>query len=162
MTSVATFDLESVEVRSLPVEFIHDAAVLATAAFIDNPLFSYIYGSDAEVRRFELEFLFERNIAILHERDPDVCYCGIDKSTSPPRLCCFFMLCDKETANISLYQKIASGILWIPFRVGFGALKRLIEVSDFADSLEETMVPTGTNFLRLQRMVVLPDYQGKG
>jgi hypothetical protein len=72
------------------------------------------------------------------------------------------MLCDKETANISLYQKIASGILWIPFRVGFGALKRLIEVSDFADSLEETMVPTGTNFLRLQRMVVLPDYQGKG
>jgi hypothetical protein len=54
MTSVATFDLESVEVRSLPVEFIHDAAVLATAAFIDNPLFSYIYGSVALVRRFEL------------------------------------------------------------------------------------------------------------
>jgi hypothetical protein len=158
---VPVFDLKSVEVRPLPSELIREAAVLAAAAFIDNPLYSYVYGPDPESRRSELEFLFERNIGV-HYRNPEVCYCGIDKSLSPPRMCCFFMLADKETSNISLCQKISSGVLWIPFRIGYGAFKRLLEIADYADSLEEAMVPAGTDFLRLGRMVVHPAYQGKG
>jgi hypothetical protein len=160
--AVVAFDLKSVEIKTLPAEWIHDAAVVATAAFINNPMLSYIYGPDPEVRRFELEFLFERNITLLHERNPEVCYCGIDNSASPPRLCCFFMLCDKDTGHISLWEKLTSGLLWVPFRVGFGPVKRLIEVANHADHVEEAAVPAGANFLRLMRMVVLPDYQGKG
>jgi hypothetical protein len=156
------FNIGLVELKALPAEMITEAAGLAALAFIDNPCYSYIYQGDAQMRLHELKFLFERNISLLHERDPEACCGGFDNNVSPPRLCCFFVLAGDEAMKISLCSKIFSGLLWIPFSAGFAAMQRLLEVADNADQFESDCISEGQPALRLGRMVVHPDYQGKG
>jgi hypothetical protein len=160
-TAIA-FDLENVQLTTLPVELIHEAAVLAASVFANTVGYTFIYGGTEDMRRSELEWLFKRNISMIYERSPEACYCGMDTSAVPARLCCFFMLADEETSSISFCQKVMSGILWLPFRVNFATLQRLLEVAAYADKTEAEIAPVGSPLLRLARMAVHPDYQGKG
>lgn len=159
---VESFDLDKVVLQTLPAEFLHEAAVLAAKSFRNTACYEYIYPGDADFRQQELEFLFERNIGLIYNRNPGTCYCGMDNSVNPPRLCCFFMLYNHETSMITFWEKITAGLLWLPFRSGFGSFLRLLKVSSFADSKELGMAAVGESYLRLGRMVVHPDYQGKG
>jgi hypothetical protein len=159
---VSSFDVEKVILQTLPAEKVSEAAVLAAAAFLYTNSCVYIYGDDIELRRRELEWLFEKNISLMYERNPAACFCGIDNSVTPGRLCCFFMLLSPEESDISLCQKVMTGLLWLPLRVGYSTFQRLVEVADYADISEVEMATPGSPFLRLGRMVVHPDYQGKG
>ena len=146
------FDLSMVSVEVLPQELIPQAAELAADAFANSPLFNYIYlDCSPAQRKTELKWLFERNIELIHSKSPQVCFCGIDRSqgitTEFPtgRLCCFFMLADDEASHISLCAKLSAGLLWLPWRIGFSSLGRLLSVSDYTEACEEEIATSRTD-----------------
>lgn len=155
-------NLENVVLQTLPAELVHEAALVAAKAFLSTNSCIYIYGEDEAFRLKELEILFETNISIVHSRNPETCFCAIDNSVTPGKLCCFFMLYGEDVASISFCEKVTNGMLWLPFRAGFGVYQRLMQIATYADASELEMVRPGEPFLRLARMVVHPDYQGKG
>lgn len=138
------FDLNMVSVENLSQDLIPQAADLAADAFANSPLYNYIYlDCTPAQRRSELKWLFERNIELIHSKSPEVCFCGFDRSPGilsefpHGRLCCFFMLADDAASSISLCAKLSAGLLWLPLRIGFASMGRLLAVSDYAEAVEE-------------------------
>lgn len=136
------------------------AANLAARAFIKNPLYCEIYREiiDDSSRLIELEWLFEINIRLIFNKEPEALRCAY--SSKDKKLLCFFMFPTNDTA-ITLLDKVWAGLLLIPFRVGLAAMHRLLKVADFHDNSMD-IIAGERQYISLQRMVVCPEWQGRG
>ena len=170
----------------LPVNKIDEAAKLMADAFSNSPGYTFIFQHDAEYRRKALEWLFQRNLILIQRRCPSSFRGVLDESD---KLIACFLWTHSSHANISTWDMIKAGMWQIPFRFGTSTLSRLLyamehmdqgELDCFQDCVSEgkddsnlkSDVSTksssslhSTNpkpFVRLERMAVHTDYQGKG
>jgi ribosomal protein S18 acetylase RimI-like enzyme len=152
--------MEKLEFGNLKEDDITHAADLCARAFLDSPSYVGIYGGTSEWRYGELVFLFESNLRMIFTTQPNSLHGGYDHSSETPKLVCFFMFPRSDTPSATLWQKISAGLLLIPLRCGFSVFSRLMTSSSHFDEIFEKALPQ-THF-ELQRMVVDPNYQGKG
>ncbi len=98
---------------------------------------------------------------MIQQKDPSVLKCGYDRSDPDhPKLICFFMCAHSQYSASSFFEKVAAGLLWIPFSAGLSATSRLLSVAEFGETIIGAIMG-GRPHIELQRMVVHPDYQGK-
>jgi GNAT superfamily N-acetyltransferase len=122
---------------------------------------SQISVGEKDWRKAQLIFLFSRNILMIQQKDPSVLKCGYDRSDpNHPKLICFFMCAHSQYSASSFFEKVAAGLLWIPFSAGLSATSRLLSVAEFGETIIGAIMG-GRPHIELQRMVVHPDYQGK-
>jgi GNAT superfamily N-acetyltransferase len=152
---------------------VNEAASLAAAAFISSPSYSYIYEGLTPAKKLEaLTYLFEVNIRIRVETCGGA-WCAFEEdqeasSSKPSQMLCFFMLQSPGTEDIGSWTMIKNGILLFPFRFGYRAFQRLLEVKDYHEKIEAQAVVTHGSggatkgFAQLERMVVHPKAQGCG
>lgn len=149
-----------IEFQTLQEKDITHAAELCARAFLNSPSYLGIFGGTEEWRYGELVFLFDSNLRMIFTTQPDSLHGGYDQSLESPKLVCFFMFPRSDTPSATLWQKISAGLLLIPFRCGFGVFSRLMSSSSHFEDIFNKALPQ-THF-ELQRMVVDPNYQGKG
>ena len=143
----------------LPFERLREAANLTARALKDNPSYCDIYRfEDENVRINHFEYLFYLNFCMVQSRYPDSIHCGVLSETN--KLCCVFLLVDNQQ-DFTLWNKITSGLLTIPFYSGFDTFSRLMKASDWSDLVTKELT-NNEHYLYLQRMVVEPNLQGLG
>jgi ribosomal protein S18 acetylase RimI-like enzyme len=154
-------EMERFECQKLKEEDLPRAGDLCARAFLNSRAYVDIYGGTEEWRLCELTFLFERNLQMIYQTQPESLHGGYDLTDpNTPKLVCFFMFPRSNIPSASLWQKISVGLLWIPFRCGFNTFGRLMSISAHFDQIFQELLP-GTHY-ELQRMVVDPAYQGQG
>ena len=173
----------------LPKERVGEAAELAAAAFLHSPGYCYIFeGFAEEERRAALTWLFEKNFAI--RRGSGVARCafatemGAAAGILEADMVCFFMLQTPSSGNIGALTMLRHGILDAVPRFGLRPFFRLLEVKGYHERLERAFVADQRKqqeaFLKslgntelpgffddehwcsVERMVVHPDWQGRG
>jgi GNAT superfamily N-acetyltransferase len=145
---------------------VEEAAGLAAAALVHSPAYAYIFEAlDESARLKALTWLFEVNIRL--RLDSGAARCAYaQRAGGRAEMVCFFMMLPPNSEEIGTWAMVANGILSFPFRFGFQAFWRLLEVKARHDRLDRTFLearsnPLGT-FCRLERMAVHPSWQGKG
>jgi ribosomal protein S18 acetylase RimI-like enzyme len=152
---------EALECRKLKEGDLPRAGDLCARAFVNSRAYVAIYGGSEEWRLGELAFLFERNLWMIYQTQPECLYGGYDLTTpNSPKLVCFFMFPRSDVPSSTLWQKITAGILYIPLRCGLNVFNRLMAASSHFDELFHKFLPETHH--ELQRMVVDPEYQGRG
>ena len=160
------------DLAPLAPERVGEAAALAAAAFLHSPGYCYIFEGLSEAKRLEaLTWLFRKNFAL---RLPEgTCRCGfkLNFRAEPgggggarAEMVCAFMLQLPGTPGISAWVMVKHGILSLPLRYGLRALRRLLEVMEHHEAVEEAVraANPGVGFSALERMVVKPGAQGQG
>jgi GNAT superfamily N-acetyltransferase len=147
------------QLQPLPAACVRDAAELAAAAFVDSPIYVYIFEMmNASERRGALAWLFERNIRLRMPLGSAKCAFSSDSS-----MACFFMLEPPDSPEISALTLLQNGILQFPFRFGFRAFFRLLSVKAYYERRERELLGAQRSRLcSLERMVVRPGVQGRG
>ena len=164
----------------LPAECIHDAAVLAANAMVDNSIYvTMCHGpnydgknnnnNDNDDRMFRKQFLtwlFERNFRL--RLGTSVNRAVFENSSSDDgkkkKLLAFFMFVSPDVPNVGLLDMLREGFLLAPIKFGFGVMKRLLSIKDEYERIEHAILDKHgiTSLYKLERMVVHPSYQGKG
>mmetsp|Transcript_48488 Transcript_48488/g.71877 ORF Transcript_48488/g.71877 Transcript_48488/m.71877 type:complete len:229 (+) Transcript_48488:283-969(+) len=155
-------DLEC-EVSVLPADSINEAAKVMALAFSDSPAYNFIFQGDLAYRRAALEWVFVRNLSLIHCRNPSA-FRGVVDRKADTIMACFLWIpsCDSKLSTWDLV--VTAGFWMIPFKFGLSTLKRLLQVIDnenkakvFFSNSEES-----DPYVVLERMAVHPDFQGKG
>jgi GNAT superfamily N-acetyltransferase len=151
--------------ETLQAGCVEEAAGLAAAAFVNSPAYAYIFEAlDESARLKALTWLFEVNIRL--RLDSGAARCAYaQQAGGRAEMVCFFMMLPPNSEEIGTWAMVANGILGFPFRFGFQAFWRLLEVKARHDHLEHTFLEARSSnrpFCRLERMVVHPSWQGKG
>lgn len=150
---------------------VEEAARLAAAAFVDSPAYSYIFESlgDEQSRLEALAWLFRPNIRLRLDSDPGAARCAYAMTTAGRKdMVCFFMILPPDSKEIGALAMVANGILRFPFRFGFRAFARLLEVKARHDRLDRALLESRRSggsarpLRRLERVVVRPGWQGMG
>jgi ribosomal protein S18 acetylase RimI-like enzyme len=155
--------LQTGPVVRLQLHMVDEAASLAAAAFVHAASYSYIYEGLTEDQRLEaLTWLFRTNIRLrVVQKEKHGAWCAFD--TTGKRMLCFFMLQPPGLGDIGTLTMVRNGILLFPFRFGFRAFRRLLEVKDFHENVEKkAQIDFQTELGQLERMVVHPDAQCGG
>ncbi|CAE7365255.1 pac [Symbiodinium sp. CCMP2592] len=76
-------------------------------------------------------------------------------------LCCFWLFAE-DVPGLSLWDMLRGGLLEMPFRFGLTSMRRLLAVAKWTDAALDRLKQEHSKHLLLERMVVLPDYQGSG
>mmetsp|Transcript_3054 Transcript_3054/g.5919 ORF Transcript_3054/g.5919 Transcript_3054/m.5919 type:complete len:267 (-) Transcript_3054:400-1200(-) len=152
---------------------IKQAASVMAKAFLRSPVYLYMWGDDDDDagREAFLSFLFERNIQLR----PQCCRCvtagpatpeskghGRGQREDEPVVVCSFMFIDPEVTPPSLWEMISVGLLTIPFRFGLTPMLRLLECVRYFGQSKDKVLGGERRALQLERMTVLPSFQGKG
>ena len=144
---------------SLSTADVPAAAALAAAAFANSPCYSQILGSTSTLqqRRDFLTWLFEKNIKL---REGD----GAFRTTHDGgKMISFFMFCPPDARNPSFCDMVFAGLLTGLFYYGPAVVKRLLETKSWFENKElEVLGERAGKMIRLERMTVLPGYQGQG
>ena len=122
---------------------VEEAARLAAAAFVDSPAYSYITESlgDEQSRLEALAWLFRPNIRLRLDSDPGAARCAYAMTTAGRKdMVCFFMILPPDSKEIGALAMVANGILRFPFRFGFRAFARLLEVKARHDRLDRALL----------------------
>lgn len=136
------------------------AAALAAAAFTDTPCYNQIMpcnNNDILKQTTFLAWLFEKNFQL---RLNDDCYrCTYDAN----KLISFFMFTKPDVRHPTCCDMLKVGLILGLWRYGFGVVRRLLATKSWFETKELELFGerTGT-MIRLERMTVLPEYQGKG
>ena len=152
-------DATITELSPLAEENVEEAAALMVLAFLQSPVYCYIFeGLDEKARLNALAWLFFRNIRLRLS----AARCAFDK-TSGKMVCCF-MLQSPDAGDIVFWTMLSNGILTLPFLYGWRAFTRLLEVKEFHEKLDNGVRDElkGRRYAVLERMVVAPSYQGTG
>jgi GNAT superfamily N-acetyltransferase len=144
-------------------------------------------GAQSEANRLihkDLVALFRRHFKLIAQVTPDALHCIFDDQSSgrhsggPGKvMTCFFMLL-RSDAEVSIWQKLRAGLLTLLFISGLKSFNRMLAAGDYFDKMKlVTFQFDGTDdgsaktlrkdaqipvHLNLARMVVHPDYQGRG
>ena len=136
---------------------------VAAEAFADSPSYRYIFPGMSQPERVSaLTWLFEANYKILRSIAP-MSMMGVVSADDPSKLVCCFML-RPAPAKVTLPHMVSAGLLELPFRYSWQCLTNTLHASDVGDRLTLASVPEmyRGKFVTLERMVVLPEFQGKG
>ena len=155
--------------QRLQPRHVGEAAALAAAAFVHTPSYTYIYeGLDEAQRLAALTWLFGVNIRLRLHQGGARCAFAAESDAAPGQhgeMLCFFMLQPPAAAEISTLVMLRNGMLLFPFRFGFRALVRLLQVKGYHERAERAARQACggcTEFASLERMVVRPGAQGGG
>ena len=166
--------------QELPYEKIDEAAALAADAFIRSPGYCYIFeGLSVAQRRRALKWLFVKNFTVRH--GSGVARCAFAEGGE---MACFFMIQTPESGEVGAWTMLRHGILDAVPRFGLRPFFRLLEVKGYHERLERAFVADQRKqqeaFLKslgntelpgffddehwcsVERMVVHPDWQGRG
>jgi len=151
--------------ETLQAGCIEEAASLAAAALVNSPPYEYVFEAlDESARLKALTWLFEVNIRL--RLDSGAARCAYaQQAGGRAEMVCFFMMLPPNSGEIDTWAMVANGILSFPFRFGFQAFWRLLEVKARHDHLDRNFLEARSSncpFCRLERMVVHPSWQGKG
>jgi len=132
------------------------AATLLAHSFFDNPAHIYLC-PNATTRQAQLEWLLGTNLKLkLNHRAESFCLAENNQTkamgfwTKPNQI------------KVGLIPQIKGGLLKVPFKMGFSALSRVLEVSGgISDHLTRTMGETQP-YRYLNNMVIQADRRGKG
>jgi GNAT superfamily N-acetyltransferase len=142
---------------------IKEAAMVTAQAFADSPPYRFVFpGLSRELRVEALAWMFEANYVILRSLSP-TSMLGVLSDDDPGQLVCFFML-RPSSAKVSFPRMVSAGLLEVPFRFGWESFRNLLHASEVAEKFTKAIVPAkyGGKYLTLERMVVLPEFQGRG
>jgi ribosomal protein S18 acetylase RimI-like enzyme len=154
--------------EQLPRSHINEAAAMAAAALLNSPSFAYMFEELDDTQRLAaLTWLFAQTIKLRFETGSPRC-AFYRQPGQPPEIACFFMLQPPNVSDISNWDLITHGMLLFPFKYGFTAFRRLLELMEYHDkdskSFFESRASVGdfTEFCSLERMAVKPSFQGCG
>ena len=143
---------------NLATENITQAAILAAAAFADTPSYKDMCGdSSLSERRAFLAWLFKKNFEL--RSNHKAFRCTYDDN----RLISFFMFTPPGSPDPTLCDMICAGLVTGLWTYGLTTVKRLLATKSWFENREREILGKryGT-LIRLERMAVLPEYQGKG
>jgi GNAT superfamily N-acetyltransferase len=103
--------------------------------------------------------MFKRNITLIQRRCPSA-FRGVLNDKGEVVAC--FLWTPSPYHKISPCDMIKAGIWQIPYRFGIPTLLCLTKVVEWLDEMEERFYEANAAFCMLERMVVRPEYQGKG
>lgn len=133
------------------------AAALAAAAFSDTPCYNQILPGDITRRASFLAWLFEKNFS-LRLKD-ECCRCTYDGD----KLISFFMFTKPDVRHPTCCDMLRVGLITGLWTYGFRAVKRLLDTKSWFENKEkEVLGEREGTMIRLERMSVLREYQGKG
>jgi ribosomal protein S18 acetylase RimI-like enzyme len=146
-------------------------------AFCESPSYQYLF-QDIQClksRAKALEWLFVRNLTLTVGTCPQALRGVLDTLNDNKVILCFLWT-PGANQEISLWDMIRAGLWQVPFKFGMGTLKRvlrLVEAHELEakestkqhhqdDDDDDARTDIDTDFVHLERMVVLPEYQGQG
>jgi GNAT superfamily N-acetyltransferase len=141
------------------------AAALAARAFLHTPCYTYIYEDLDEAQRLAaLTWLFSVNIRLRIHQGGARCAFAANMDETEPDMVCFFMLQPPDAPEIGTLTMIRNGMALFPWRFGWRAFVRLLEVKNYHERTERRLHQKhkGVCFASLERMVVSPRVQGRG
>lgn len=138
-----------------------EASLLLAASFIDSPSYADIFSEVINPidKMKHLAFLFLCNINIVHRKCPSALHCTIEQSSG--KVVAFYLLQSNHLSELTLYEKITGGLLWVPFLVGFQCMLKIVQVDDAFTAKEKLLMGDRSHFM-LNRVAVAPHLQGTG
>ncbi|MFK7981342.1 MAG: GNAT family N-acetyltransferase [Saprospiraceae bacterium] len=132
------------------------AAKLVATSFYDNPAHIYLCPNDA-TRQAQLEWLLGTNLKLQLKHGAES-FCITEKEDTKA----MGFWTKPNQIKVGLLPQIQGGLLKVPFKMGFSALSRVMEVSGgIAEHLTRTMGETQP-YRYLNNMVIQEDMRGKG
>lgn len=151
-------DTPTLRCQVLPASFIDEAATVLADAFSDSPAYNYIFQHDQEYRQHALEWLFRRNLPLVHKRCPTALRGVLNEQGE---VVAAFLWTPSPHHDISTWDMVVAGLWQIPYRFGLATLMRLTAVVD-AFKADNYLYGREEDFVILERMSVRSDYRGKG
>ena len=124
--------------QQLLTERIDDVATLLANVFIDHPSFSAIFNLNHEDRFISLQYLFKKNIELLHNRWPHTCHCYVDEVSN--ELLAFCMAVPNGEGKISMIDMIFGGILYLTFLSGINSVLKMLRFMDVMKNTENEVL----------------------
>jgi ribosomal protein S18 acetylase RimI-like enzyme len=165
-------------VQILDASYIQKCAHVMAQAFVNSPVYLYLFQDieNVDERIQALQWLFERNVAGVLKHKPDALrgiLSSVDENNAvnPPKIICCFMWVPSPLPPVTLWSLIQAGFWQLPFRFGWKTTERLMSILEAIDKDREVHHQTShsdspasetVSFISLERLVVLPEYQGKG
>ena len=159
----------------LDASYIEECALVMAKAFVDSPSYRYILQDmlDPQARVDALQWLFSRNLQLV------LCYKksrsalrgvllspdqqpGSHSSTEKAAVACCFLWLPEADSRLSIVELLWAGLWQVPFRFGHSTFRRLTTVLDDFQKQAVAQSKSPNRKIRLERMVVHPDHQGKG
>lgn len=168
-----------IQVTQLSSKDVEEAATVMARAFANSPIYSFILMrfQDEEARVAVLQWLFNKNLNLMLHRCPSACKCvrikaKNDDADADQKIVATFMWTPREHEHIDTWTLIRwVGGLELPFRLGWTGIRNLLRTLDefqdiWKDAMEKLKTDdnnsTSHSWITLERMTVLPEYQGKG
>ena len=139
----------------LPINY-PSAAMLLADSFFDNPAHIYLCPDEA-TRPTQLAWLLGTNLKLqLNHQAESFCIAENHQTKA------MGFWSKPNQIKVGLVQQIQGGLLKVPFKMGFSALSRVLEVSaGITEHLTKTMGDTQP-YRYLNNMVIQEDRRGKG
>uniref|UniRef100_A0A7S0ZJ82 N-acetyltransferase domain-containing protein n=1 Tax=Timspurckia oligopyrenoides TaxID=708627 RepID=A0A7S0ZJ82_9RHOD len=155
--------MSEANVQVLNADFVPECARVMALGFCDSPSYNYIFRGTKEYRVQALEWTFARNILMVLDKCQSALR-GMLNSNGEV-ICCFLWI-PAALADSSLWEMIKAGVWLMPFKFGVSTVSRLLNIIDQmernSDGNSQTAHGSRRDALKLERMVVRPDYQGQG
>lgn len=149
--------------RRLDSSYIPECANVMAQAFSTSPPYMYIFQGTQEYRVQALEWLFVKNLDLMMKKCPESVLRGFVDSDGKVLACLLWT--PSEYAALSMWEMLQAGLWQVPFRFGVATLKRLVGVLDDMEAAKKSDAMSSSakkNYFKLERMVVHPEFQGKG
>jgi ribosomal protein S18 acetylase RimI-like enzyme len=155
-------DDDDYEYHTLHTSHIAECALVMAKAFCNSPSYRYIlqYKLDEKDRIACLQWMFTLNMQLLLRKHPAALR-GMIHVPTQTVVACFF-LTPNPFQKMSAWEMITGGLWQVPFRFGFGTYQKLMQVLDDVRDEAARLYDQKEDFVTLERMVVLPEYQGNG
>lgn len=152
--------MDDMKCSVLPAQAIDQAAKVMAEAFANSPSYTFIFRGTVEHRRGALEWLFRRNLGLIHIRCPDAFRGMLDKDG---QVIACFLWTPSSHKKLSTWDMLKAGLWQMPFLFGISTVQRLLTIMDNFEETEKDAFPKDENdFIMLERMAVHPDFQGRG
>ena len=159
------------ECQILNESHIDQCSKVMAKAFCDSPAYKYMFQEMTSEQRSDfLRWLFNANIRLTMSKCPTVLRGVVipsnddsednDNEGKEDQVICCFLWTPSPYHDLSTWEMIKAGLWQLPYRCGsWTALKRLFKVLDAHDN--EKHFDVHEDFVLLERMSVLPEYQGQ-
>jgi hypothetical protein len=149
-----------------------DVAYLISIAFAKTKSYVEIFRGVDDDHQIQMnQALFSKVIPMVHASYPNALHYfyeyedenaknSINQEKRNRKIICSFTFMHTDS-NISLWEKLRFGLLWMPFEIGMKSFLRMLQADSFyTEKLKSHL--NGRKAIEVDRMVVHPSYQGKG